>query len=213
MTFVARRWKNGDCAKLAIETSREFEDVGAEARERIGGLYNDIDAIPEMATDTLLAVSLKRLRRVGNGVEQNITTEFLAKSGRLLATRFNGACWTELAPHWQSLVTTWRCVDEQPAFVQPLLAAMLRAAMRDDPMLAAERALMLAHDVPSIVDGPTHTALLDEALNRLAAWVRSTPNADTRSVLALCDRWTSVRHSCPILDLVRQSCTAGAEQP
>lgn len=212
-TFVARRWKNGDCEKLAIETSRAFEDVGAEARERIGGLYNDIDAIPEMATDALLAVSLIRLRNVGNGVEQNITAEFLAKSGRMLATRFCNACWTELAPHWQKLVTTWRCVDRQPAFVQPLLAAMLRAAMRDDPMLAAERALMLAHDVPSIVDLPTHTALLDEALKRLAAWVRSNPNADTRSVLALCDRWTSVRHSCPILDLVRQSCTEDVRQP
>ncbi len=165
-----------------------------------------------MATDTLLTVSLERLRTVGNDVEQNITAEFLAKSGRSLVTRFRNACWTELAPHWQTLVTTWRCVDGQPAFVQPLLAAMLRAAMRDDPMLAAERALVLAHDVPSIVDGPTHTALLDEALNRLAAWVRSTPNADLRSVLALCDRWTSVRPSCPILDLVRQSCTANVGQ-
>ena len=212
MTFVARRWKNGDCAKLAIETSRAFEDVGAAARERIGGLYNDIDAIPEMATDALLAVSLERLRNVGNDVEQNITTEFLTKSGRTLAIKFGNASWTELAPHWPRLVTTWHGVDGQPAFVQPLLAAMLRAAMRDDPMLAAERALVLAHDVPSIVDGPTHTALLDEALNRLAVWVRSNPEADTRSVLALCDRWRSVRHSCPILDLVRRSCTADVGQ-
>lgn len=213
MTFVARRWKNGDCVKLATETSRAFVDVGAEARERVGRLYNDIDAIPEMATDTLLTVSLERLRTVGNDVEQNIAAEFLAKSGRSLVTKFGNACWTELAPHWQTLVTTWRCVDGQPAFVQPLLAAMLRAAMRDDPMLAAERALVLAQDVPPIVDGPAHTALLDETLNRLAAWVRSHPEADTQSVLALCDQWTSVRHSCPILDCVRQSCTADVGQP
>lgn len=213
MTFVARRWKNGDCARLAIETSRPFEDVGAEARERIGGLYNDIDAIPEMATDALLAISLERLRNVGNGVEQNITTEFLAEAGRTLAIKFGNASWTELAPHWQSLVATWRCANGQPAFVQPLLAAMLRAAMRDDPMLAAERALVLAQDVPSTVDAPTHTALLDEVLNRLAAWVRSNPNADTRSVLALCDRWTSARRRCPILDLVRQNCTADVGLP
>ena len=212
MTFVARRWKNGDCAKLGRETSRAFDDVGAEARERIGGLYNDIDAIPEMSTDSLLKVSLERLRNVGKDVEQNITAEFLAKSGRALATRFGNASWTELAPHWQSLVTTWRCVDGQPAFVQPLLAAMLRAAMRDHPMLAAERALELAQDVPTAVDGPRHTALLDETLNHLAAWVRAKSDADTRSVLELCDRWTSVRYSCLILDRVRQSCTAGVTQ-
>ena len=212
MTFVARRWKNDDCARLGRETSRAFDDVGAEARERIGGLYNDIDAIPEMSTDSLLKVSLERLRNVGKDVEQSITAEFLAKSGRALAIRFGNASWTELAPHWQSLVTTWRCVDGQPAFVQPLLAAMLRAAMRDHPMLAAERALELAQDVPTPVDGPRHTALLDETLNHLAAWVRTKSDADTRSVLELCDRWTSVRYSCLILDRVRQSCTAGVTQ-
>ena len=213
MTFVVRRWKNGDYVKLAIETSRAFVDVDAQARERIGRLYNDIDAIPEMSTDALLTASLDRLRNVGNDVEQNITAEFLAKSGRTLATGFSNASWTELAPHWQTLVTTWRYGDGKPAFVQPLLAAMLRAAMRDDPMLAAERALELARDVPSNADGPAHAALLDEALNRLGAWVRSNPEADTRSVLALCDRWTGVRQGCPILDHVRQSCAADVGRP
>ncbi len=212
MTFVARRWQNGDFVKLAVETSRAFVDVGAEARERIGRLYNDIDAIPEMSTDALLTDSLLRLRNVGNDVEQNIAAEFLAKSGRALATRFSNASWSELAPYWQSLITTWRCVDNQPAFVQPLLAAMLRTAMRDDPILAAERALVLAQNVPSIVDGPSHTALLDEVLTRLAAWVRSNPEADTQMVMALCGRWTSIRHNCPILDRVRQSCPADVGQ-
>ena len=82
MAFVARRWQNGDFVKLALDTSRAFVEFGAEARERIGRLYNDIDAIAEMSTDALLTVSLQRIRIVGNDVEQNITTEFLAKSGQ-----------------------------------------------------------------------------------------------------------------------------------
>ena len=64
MTFVVRRWKNGDYVKLAIETSRAFVDFDAQARERIGRLYNDIDAIPEMSTDALLTASLDRLRNL-----------------------------------------------------------------------------------------------------------------------------------------------------
>ena len=88
--FVIRRSRNGDFVRLSRETSRAFSDVGVEARERIGRLYNDIDAIPEMPTSDLLSAALERLQTHGNGVEQNITTEFLTKASRTLVNRFRG---------------------------------------------------------------------------------------------------------------------------
>jgi len=210
--FVLRRWRSGDFERLSRETSRAFSDVSVEGRERIGHLYNDIDAIPEMPVAELLSAALERLQTHGNEVEQNIATEFLAKASRTLVNRFAVAKWQDLEGHWNVLVSKWRSDECAPGFVQPLLEASLGVAMRENALAAAERALALAVDVPATVDLPKHNAILDEVLNRLVSWLPLHPDVDTRYVLRVCDRWADVRPNCHIVDRIRQGCVADASR-
>jgi hypothetical protein len=189
LAFVDRHWTRADGAALSRRTSRPFTDVAAAARERIGNLYNAIDAVPQASIPDLLTLAVSHLGACCSGVEDDIRKELLAGIHQTLLRRLAIVRWAEAQPFWPRLVALWRRKDA--AFAQPLIDATLRALMRENALVAAEAALDVASDVPPGLDPDHHTRLLGEVLDRLASHRPS--DAEPERLAALCARWQSAR--------------------
>ena len=209
ISFVDRQWERGDAAALTVRTSRPFGDTSPAGRERVARLYNDIDAIPRLEPGTLLAKAGDALRPREDDIEQEIAGEFTARVQTALSTKIRGMTWAEANQHWPAMVNLWRQSDRATTFTQPLIHEVLRVAMRDAPLAAAQAALQVARDCPSGADEPAHNAMLDEVLGRLAAWAQSTEDLDPERLRWLCDQWQMLRPQCPAVTKIRATCTAG----
>ncbi len=209
VSFVDRQWEQGDAAALTARTSRAFGDTSPPGCERIGRLYNDIDAISTMEPGTLLAKAGDALRPREDEIEQKIAGEFTAKAQTTLSAKIRGMTWTEANQYWPAMVNLWRQSDRTATFTLPLIREVLRVAMREAPLAAAQLALEIARDRPPGIDEPTHTAMLDEVLNRLATWAQTAENTDAERLHYLCDQWRMLRPQCPALTKIRATCTAG----
>jgi hypothetical protein len=195
LAFVDRHWTRADGAALSRRTSRPFTDVAPVARERIGNLYNAIDAVPQTSTPDLLTLAVGHLGVCFSGVEDDIRKELLAEIQQTLLRRLAIVRWAEAQPFWPRLVALWRLKDA--AFAQPLIDAALRALMRENAWVAAEAALDVASDLPPGLDQDQHTRLLGEVLDRLASHPPS--DAEPDRLAALCARWQSLRPTAPDL--------------
>jgi hypothetical protein len=215
VTFVERHWSAGDATKLEKRTSLAFPDMSPAGLDRIGALYNRIDDIHSANPAGLLAFAFEQLQSEGVGVEQEITDEFLAKASQELTSRFAVLPWAEVRPHWQMLREAHARSDRGRAFARPIIEQAVRRAMGDDPLAAANAALDIASSQGAAGATSAMTALFDDALKRLAAWVTATPNADHDLTLAVCRRWQRLRQDCPIIEGIRNACAkaASAGQP
>lgn len=77
LSFVERHWGNGDLPTLARRTAQAFPDIGPAGRERVGRLYNRIDALPQTDTAELLSAVAEDLNTPEREVEADILAELL----------------------------------------------------------------------------------------------------------------------------------------
>ena len=195
LVFVDRHWSRADCTVLARRTSRPFTDLTHAARERIGKLYNAIDAAPLTASLDLLSLAADHIRARSADVEDEIRRELLAETQRILHERLTNIRWQDAQPFWPRLVAFWRQTDA--AFAQPLIEAALRSLVKEDPLTIAETAIDVASNLPSAIDRDRHERLIDEVLTRVAAHLPA--DADHKRLAKLCSRWQSVRPGHPAL--------------
>ncbi|MEK7730870.1 MAG: hypothetical protein AAB363_03340, partial [Planctomycetota bacterium] len=189
LTFVDRHWSRADCAVLARRTSRPFTDLTHAARERIGTLYNAIDAASLTASLDLLSLAADHIRARSADVEDEIRRELLAETHRTLQERLTNIGWHDAQPLWPRLVAFWR--QTAAAFAQPLIEAALRSLVKEDPLTTAEAAIDIASSLPSAVDRDRHEQLIDEVLTRVTAHLPA--DTDPERLAKLCSRWQAVR--------------------
>ena len=200
LTFVERHWKQGDLGGLARRTSRNFDDVSPCGRERIAGLYNQIDDLPNADTADTLAAVAGHLESTHQGVDKELHAEWVQTARTTLTDRFTCAAWSDAKAHWPTVVNLWRRSTNGTAFAQPLIRQLLQRAKTSAPMEAAEAALDVARDLPASGDSAAHEALLDDVLHGLADWIASQAvcaagpketldPAHLERLQALCERW------------------------
>lgn len=204
IVFVDRHWESGDIRTLADRTSRAFTDVTPCGCERVGALYNDIDSIPETSFEQLLRKAANRLSDRGNGIEHNIAAEFVAKAKVDLGKRLSRGGWADAKRHWPTLVNLWQSSDCGAVFTQPLIHETLRAAVKEDPISAAEVALQVARDIPAGIDRQVHDAVLDDVLNGLVIHCGNTHSGNEPRLRQLYEQWRGVRPQCSLLDRIRE---------
>jgi len=210
LLFVERHWSRGDLDGLAHRTSRPFASVSLEARERVGKLYNDIDAVPQTDTSVLLDNVLRHLGREQEGVEAGIVTELVVAAQRSLTDRFDRMPWDDAQQYWLPVVQAWRGSEEGCLFATPLVDRLLAQAERKHPTVAADAAFQLAQQGAATIEGLDTSALIERVLTRLANWAEQAVGRDLEQLPGLCNRWRAVRPTCPILDRVERRCTAVA---
>lgn len=209
VAFVERHWSRADFAKLFPRTSLAFSDTSPDGLERIGRLYNEIDAVGKTETCELLKIAACRLAEPEEGVEADLTAKLLLKTQSAILERYRRVTWGLLQGDWQSLAELWRRGEEGRLFAQPLLETGLRSVVTREPLLAAQAALGLLRG-----SHPAAAAALDELTERLLAALASWTERATEDRLAevgrLVEQWRTIRPSCPILDRIEQLCVAGA---
>ncbi|MCH7885685.1 MAG: hypothetical protein IIC01_10595 [Planctomycetes bacterium] len=204
LTFVERHWKQGDFGGLARRTSRNFDDVSPCGRERIAGLYNQIDDLPNAETADTLAAVAGHLESTNQGADRELHAEWVQTARTTLTDRFTCAAWRDAKAHWPTVVSLWRRSTQGTAFAQPLIRQLLQRATTSAPMEAAEAALDVARDLPASDDSAAHEAMLDDVLGCLADWIASKSvcaagpkeklnPAQLDRLQALCDRWRTLK--------------------
>jgi hypothetical protein len=171
LAFVDRHWRTGNLAGLARRTSRPFTDVTAPAIERIGRMYNHIDAFPQAATPEVLTTAADHLQAATGGVEDEIRSELVACAQDELSKRYQAGPWSEIAPDWPRLVQLWRASAHGASFVEPLIARAVRRGLADAPLDTAEATLLITDNPPATADLTAHEVLLGEVVRRLAEWI------------------------------------------
>ncbi len=220
--------RNAECGMRNVDPNRDREGAAEPNRDREGAADPNRDRKGATVASPL----------VGDA-ERELQGEFLSAVQRALTARFATAPWVESAPHWPTIVAIRRSggsVASAPrrdskgackptrdhagaapvdavAFAGPLIEQLLRTAMKDDPLAAAEAALdvaslLVGDDVPghlpSAARDPDHLALLDEVLNRLAASAERIAENDREHLLGVCDRWRQARPQASIIEVIRQ---------
>lgn len=203
IAFVDRHWIRADCAGLAHRTSRPFTDLTHAGRERIGSLYNTIDAIPLTASLDLLSLAAEHIRVSSAGVEDEIRMELVVETQRILQERLTNIRWHDAQPLWPRLVVYWRQTDT--VFAQPLIEAVVRSLLKEDPLTAAEAALEVAAHLPSAIDRDRNERLIDEVLNRVVSHMPM--DAEPDRLARLCTRWQSIRPAHPALRKLVERCS------
>lgn len=204
VAFVDRHWGRADCVGLARRTSRPFTDLTLSARERIGTLYNAIDAIPCASDLDLLVLAADHIRIGASGVEEEIRTELVTKTQRTLQERLTNLHRPDEQPLWPRLVSFWRQSDA--AFAQPLIETALYSLLKENPLTAAEAALEVAADFPIVMDRERHERLIDEVIGRVSAYLPR--DVDLERLTNLCTRWRSVRPADPAIGKLIERCSA-----
>lgn len=226
-SFVERHWDKGDVVTLARRTSQAFSDVSAASRERVGLLYNEIDAIAQTDTTELLGMAATHLIESKRDVETDIAAELVVTAHRTLMERLDGMSWDEACRHWTTICAIPRQSTEAGLFVQPLIEQALRVAGRKHPAVAAEAALLPAQFLRA--SGPTThppesavilNTVLDGVLTRFAEWVENATDAELMDlreteygIESLISRWRGLKPNCPIVQRLRQRRTDMAPTP
>ncbi len=208
LSFVERLWSGGELGRLTKRTSRTFTDTTVETRERIGRLYGVIDDLPQRDTAAALASAMSTFAEPARGIEGDIQGELRHAVQDLLCSRFADSPFAETIPHWNAIITLCRRGSEAASFARPLVDTALRAAMRDDPMTAAEIALDCTRDFPAGEMRKSLEPLFDQilaALRPVAAESTATPNARLATIV---NRWCTLRPACPIVRELTDSCAA-----
>ncbi len=206
VAFVDRHWGRADCAGLARRTSRPFTDLTLAARERIGTLYNAIDAVASTSDLELLNLAADHIHTSASGVEDEIRMELVTKTQRTLQERLTNLHRHDAQPLWPRLVDFWRQSDA--AFAQPLLETALRSLLKENPLSAAEAALDVAADYPIVLDRERHERLIDEVIGRVVA--HQPKDEDPERLTNLCSRWRSVRPADPAIEKLAERCSAAS---
>jgi hypothetical protein len=136
LSFVDRHWTAGDLSGLARRTSRKYEDCSASARERVGELFNAIDALPQTESVALLDLVFRSFNASDVGVEGEIRRELRESASRQLHHRFSGAAWPQIKPLWLRLVEFWRNGGEAAKFAQPFID-LAPSDIRDSHLFAS----------------------------------------------------------------------------
>jgi hypothetical protein len=103
--------------------------------------------------------------------------------------------WRESGFLWLELAAAWRRGGEVRAFVQPLMAMALGAAMKEDILAAAEAALDVAQCGTDGADSEL-SAAVDEILRRLAMKASTFASDRSGRFACLCQRWQMARPAC-----------------
>lgn len=220
LSFVERHWGNGDMATLARRTSQAFPDIGPEGRERVGRLYNRIDALPQTDTAELLSAVAEDFNTPEREVEADILAELLVKAQRMLADRLSKMAWEETRRHWPTLCAlTWKSTEAR-LFVQPLIEQAVRVATREHPLIAAQAALDLPRGTPASQTSPGAPepktgpdVVVDTVLTSVAEWAERATDADLEkhrgkepNLDDLVAKWQVARPQCPIVQRIHQRC-------
>jgi hypothetical protein len=206
LDFIDRHWVAGDLPGLARRTSRKFEDCTQSARERIGELFNIMDALPQTENLTVLNLVFRSFNALQPGVEADLRREFRDAAQRQLRDRLGSATWIQIKPIWSQLVEFWRNGSEAALFAQPLLHVALGAALRSDPLTAAELALTVSQ-VPNGADRDAHESMMSQVANRLKSF--HPHGSDELGKLAkLATRWLAIRPECPLMAQTRDRLNA-----
>jgi hypothetical protein len=221
LSFVERHWGNGDMATLSRRTSQAFPDIGPAGRERVGRLYNRIDALPQTDTAELLSAVAEDFNTPEREVEADILAELLVKAQRMLADRLGKMAWDEAHRHWPTLCTlTWKSTEAR-LFVQPLIEQAVRVATKEHPLVGAQAALDLPRSTPASQTSPGTLepktgpdAVVDEVLTSVAEWAEGATDSDLAKHRSeepnldnLIAKWRSARPQCPIVQRIHQRCT------
>jgi hypothetical protein len=224
LSFVEHHWGCGDTSALARRTSRAFSDVSHDGRERVGRLYNEIDALSQTDTAELLAMAVKYLNEPDRGVESDIAAELVVTAQNTLLNRLGQEPWSEVEQHWTALFTMFGQSAEARSFAEPLVERALRAAAAEHPVVAAAAALEVARNGNSrgarLQPQEQHTGLsqaIDSALSRLAEWAEAAPDAEllqrhgsASSARDVVLHWRKVRPRCPVVQRLYQRCKGRA---
>ncbi len=197
LTFVDRHWAAGDAPALSRRTSQAFGDPSPLGRERIGLLYNTLDAVTQTPTAELLELGLRHLRERADGAENAILRQLVTTARGELCQRFVRTPWRELRPLWSNVASAWRRGGDDAAFVWPFAEKMLRALAVQDPLAAGEAALEFAAETPAGIAAAAHDALMDEVLTRLCDQAASVQPQLADRLIALGLRWQPHRARRP----------------
>ncbi len=208
ITFVERHWERGDLQRLASRTSLPFEDASVEARERIGRLYGQLDALPDSTTTDILKLAPRHLQHPIPPVESDIAAELLVQAQETLRGRFRCETWVQLEPNIDPLCSIWRQSEDGTLFGWPLLEVLVEIAERQHPTIAAEVALKLTRDIPSGMDASEHARMLDRVLTRLANFADQAGDEELLPLPTLVQRWQTVRPNCPLVGRIQARCEA-----
>lgn len=201
LCFVDRHWVCGDLAGLARRTSRNYEDCSAPARERVGELFNAIDALPQTEVLPLLDLVFRTFNGVGSVAENEIRKELRTAAQHQLLNRLSGATWAQVKPVWFRLVEYWRNGGEAASFAQPLINLSLTTGLRSEPLAAVELALTVAQAPPS-ADREAHEETMRQVVSRLAMLGSEDSPEDPDKVARLVGRWRSARPGCPLVSQI-----------
>lgn len=221
LSFVERHWGSGDSATLARRTSQAFPDIGPAGRERVGRLYNRIDALPQTDTAELLSAVAEDLNTAEREVEADILAELLVKAQGMLVDRLGKMAWEEVRPHWPTLCTLTRKSTEARLFVQPLIEQAVGVATAEHPLVGARAALDLPRNIPDSQASPGAPRpktgpdeVVDTVLTRVAEWAEGAADADIEKHRSkdpnlddLVAQWRSARPQCPIVQRIHQRCS------
>jgi hypothetical protein len=105
---------------------------------------------------------------------------------------------SQIKPIWFRIDEFWRNGGESATFVQPLLNLAISAAMRSDPLMAAELALTVAH-APPAADRDAHESILKQVVGRLASVNPNSSPDDAEKLAKMVTRWSAVRPNCPLV--------------
>jgi hypothetical protein len=129
-------------------------------------------------------------------VEADIRRELRDHAQRQLLSRFSGTAWSQIKPIWFRIDEFWRLGGEAAIFVQPLLNLAMSAAMRSDPLMAAELALTIAQ-APPAADRNAHESILKQVVGRLATLSTNSSPDEAEKLAKIVTRWRAVRPNCP----------------
>jgi len=196
ISFAGRHWSSGDLAGLSRRTSRPFDDCSMPARERIAELYNSIDSIPQSEAGVVLNVAIRSFDASQPGEEEKVCIELREAAVSNLQNRLASQNWIQLQPLWDRLVALWQKGGKQAAFVQPLVNIALSAAVKSDPLLAAELAIAVARP-SSGVDLGGHQTMLQHVLTQLCGSNLAPSSAERMANLI--GRWRAARPTCSLI--------------
>ena len=207
-SFVDRHWQHDAAATLAERTSQPFTDVSVEACQRVAGIYDAIDRVDGCEVADLLDLVGTRLVKPENEIEARLTDELLLASQRAIREKLNQLAWDDVRRHWHAIGTLWRQSAEGCRFAVPLLETTLELAGRVHPLVAAEIALDLVHDVPTAATTHSHLHVIERVLTRLTDWAIAATDEEIEAIPALCERWRAARPRCEFVERLVTRCAA-----
>lgn len=208
--FVERLWSRGDFRELARRTSRPVADCKPDALERIGALYNLMDALPQQQPQQVLALAAGVLDSDSAASEPALCAELLDRAGQTFLEKLARITWAQAFECWRPLVALWRRSPATAEFACPLLERMLRLASAESPVAAAEAALSLENEPGPHSYRTALRPMVDEILRRLGETVRREGSASTDRAEAIAARWSALRPNCEIAKALRRPEAAAA---